>query len=317
MHRTIRTQLLILAAYPILWGCAAQPTPTASTSDRDPRRHPVALIDARAIEVDALTPAMSELAGDEAMSEFVLDRALTLRCEQQGIRIDNAAIDRERVLLAETLGEIDAQANAPRVLNALRARRGLGPHRYERLLRRNAMLRALVGSPESLDPGVIQRAQQQAFGTRYRIRLYVSETPQAAANLHAQFNGLDGPERRLVFSDACFDTSVHPSRDRGGLIDGLSADSPGYPAAVLDALRRLEPGAFSGVLSTEAGYALVYLESITPATEPTESQRRELHELLKRDAQRLAMQRLARQLLDEHEIIVLDESLNWAWANRP
>lgn len=317
MHRTIRTHLLILAAYPILCGCAAQPTRPADIGEHESRPRPVALIDAQAIGIDALTPAMSEVAGDEALSEFVLDRALTQRCRQEGIRIDDAAIERERILLGETLGEIDEQTNAPRVIGALRARRGLGPHRFERLLRRNAMLRALVGDPPPPEPETVARARQQAFGERYRVRLFVSESPKPASDLRARLAEHDTSDHRVVFSDACFDASVHPSRDRGGLIDGLSVISPGYPAAVLDALGGLQPGQTSMVLSTEAGYALVYIESVTPATEPAESQLRALRDRLTRDEQRMAMQRLAQQLLDEREVIVLDESLNWAWANRP
>jgi len=253
----------------------------------------------------------------EPLARFVLDRALNKACQQQGIHIDNAAIEQERILLGETLGEIDAQSNAPRVIGALRARRGLGPHRFERLLRRNAMLRALVGDPPPADPELAARARRQAFGERYRVRLFVSESPKPASDLRARLADHDAIEHRVVFSDACFDASVHPSRDRGGLIDGLSVNSTGYPAAVLDALRGLQPGQTSMVLSTEAGYALVYLESVTPSTDPSDTQLRALEDRLARDAQRMAMQRLAQQLLDEREVIVLDESLHWAWANRP
>lgn len=316
MLRTLITIPILLTPYLILASCAAQPA-RETTVSQPPRPDPVAIIDGRAITIDSLVDAMSELAGDEALTEQVLDLALAQRCEREGIVIDADLIERERVLLAQTLTGIDEQANSPRVIETLRIRRALGPDRFERLLRRNAMLRALVGPSGVPDATTIERAMQQAFGQRYRVRLFVSEQPEPASGLRARLAQSDAQARRWIFADACVDQSLHPSAERGGLITGLSATSPGYPQSVLDAMRALAPGEYSRVISTEAGYALVYLERVTPSAAPSESQRRELTERVRRDAQRLAMQRLAQQLLEEHEIIVLDKSLNWAWSNRP
>ncbi|MFG0244442.1 MAG: peptidylprolyl isomerase [Phycisphaerales bacterium JB052] len=316
MLRTLITMPILFTAYLMLAGCATQPVGETTVSQPS-RPDPVAIIDGQAVTITPLVHAMSELVGDEALTEHVLDLALTQRCEREGIGIDADLIERERVLLTETLTGIDEQANSPRVIESLRVRRGLGPDRFERLLRRNAMLRALVGLTATPDTAAIERAMQQAFGQRYRVRLFVSEQPEPASGLRARLAQSDPEARRWVFADACVDQSLHPSAERGGLIPELTATNPGYPQSVLDAMRALVPGEYSRVISTEAGYALVYLERIIPAVTPSESQRLELIEQISRNEQRIAMQRLAQQLLEEHEVIVLDKSLNWAWSNRP
>jgi len=313
MPPTIHAVLLLSSS--LFFGCAASPQERTSSTPQAPQHEIIALVDGQALTQDALERALYELAGDEVLTEYVLDRALAQQCQQQGVVIAQPQLEQERVLLSETLAE-SSQPDA-RVLDALRQRRGLGPDRFERLLRRNAMLRALTTADSEPDQRSIDRAIAQAFGPRYRVRLCTSDDPQPLGVLSNRVNAASQNTRSVEFANACFSISTHPSRDRGGLIESLSPTASGYPSALLSAVKQTDLGACSPVISTEAGYAIVLVEASEDARAPTPEQRQRVIDQLRRDTQRLAMQRLAQQLLSEHEVIVLDRSLNWAWSNRP
>ncbi len=319
MPPTIQCLIVSLILACSLVGCAGDPQPLARQTPRTESANPdhaiIALIDGKALTHAGLQGGLYELAGDEVLTEYVLDRSLAQRCEAQGIAITPDQIQQERLLLGDTLS--DNQQLDARLLNTLRTRRGLGPDRFDRLLRRNAMLRALTGDPIEPDPRAVARVIEQAFGQRYRVRLCMGEDPESLGQLSDRINRLDPGARRIEFADACFHTSTHPSGDRGGLIASLSPKDAGYPQSLLDALKQTGVGSCSPVIHTESGYAVVLVEAVIPATEPDSAQRAQIVEQLRQDTHRITMQRLAQQLLGEHEVIVLDRSLNWAWSNRP
>ena len=314
MLRTICISLSILTW--TIMGCTAQPIreterelPATQRSDKT-----AAIINGVAVDLVTLQDGLSEAAGAQVLREYVLDRALNQRCEQLGIQIDTDEIAAERTLLGESLGVETDQTLPTEVLDTLRAERGLGPRRFQRLLRRNAMLRALAGSPEP-SKEMIDQAMLAAFGTRYRIRLYVSESPEAAHAVRSAVARAEHSEQRWVFAEACATSSIHPSAPRGGLIEALSPASTSYPSAILAALPKHQASTCSPVISTEAGYAMVYVEQVIPATEPTSQQRDELTAQLRQAAQRTAMQRLAQEILSEQDVIVMDRALHWAWTS--
>ncbi len=315
MTRTIPIAPPLLLVVLLLGACNSTPSRPGLPSPGAMPQEPIALINARAIDASSIEAPMREIAGDIALREFALDRALRERCAQRGIEIGREQIARERLLLGETLGLSDDQTLPVDVLEDLRAQRGLGPVRFNNLLRRNAMLRALVGSVEPSEEQ-IRHARRIAFGEQHRVRLFVSESPQIAGGVREAAMNADPAARPWVFAQRCADSSIHPSADRGGLIERLSPHAPGYPSAMLNALSSTPPGSCSGVLSTEAGYLVLYLEGTTPARTPSDEELDALTQQLRRDLQRQQMQRYAQELLSEQEIIVTDRSLNWAWTNR-
>ena len=119
-----------------------------------------------------------------------------------------------------------------------------------------------------------------------------------------------------IFAEICAQSSTHPSAPRGGLIESVSPISLGYPSALLTALSATPPGTCSQVISTESGFVVVFVEERIPARSPSQEEREQLIAQLRLDTQRIAMQRLAEELLDQQEVIVMDRALNWAWINR-
>ena len=312
MPPIIHRILPFVAAAMLLAGCSTTSRQAAQNAPPRPNEQVLAIVDGRAMTHRQIAGALYELAGDEVLKEYVLDQSLESRCASLGIEIGERELDQERALLGETLAG-EAQISS-RVVDTLRSRRGLGPERYERLLRRNAMLRALTSNAAEPDQRTIERAIENAFGRRYRVRLCVSEDVRMLGELSNRINTLDPLSRSVAFSDACFEFSTHPSADRGGLIPALSLSDPGYPSALLDVVGRTAVGSCSPVISTEAGLATVLVERVDPRRVPSDTQRSEVVRRLRSDTQRIAMQRYAQQVLADHEVIVLDRSLNWAWS---
>lgn len=300
---------MLLAAAP---GCAGA-APTGSGTRHD---HPqvIALIGGRAITADAIDQDLYERAGPAALTEFVLDRELEIEARARGIEISADDIASEQQHLAESFDDLGEGVPTARVLARLRARLGLGPVRYERLLRRNAILRALVEDQSAPTDAEIKLAAAIAFGPRYTIRLFVSNDAGYAADLRTRANRAHDDARPWVFADACWARSTHPSAPRGGLITDFSADDPGYPAAIGQAVRTTPIGSCTGVISTDAGQTLVLVQAKSPPIEPEQAQLSHVRDQLTLRKQRLAMERKAGELVGRAQVIVMDRSLNWAWS---
>jgi hypothetical protein len=314
MTRTFSLTPLLLISLLALTACAGS-QPVTRAPDQGQSRSPVALINGRAIEAAAISSSLFEIGGDQALREYALDRALISRCEQRGLRIEESQLERERDLLGESLGFAGGEALPQSVLDELRAQRGLGPVRFEQLLRRNAMLRGLVGDVNPTPEQLAQRIELE-FGTGYRVRLFVSDSAEAANEARFRTMARGENDRVWVFAEQCARASLHPSADRGGLIRRVTSNAPGFPSAMLTSLSTTQPGACSNVLSTETGYLVIFVESIIPARQPDGTETVNMEQRLRMDLQRERMQQYAQQLLAEQEVIVTDRSLNWSWTNQ-
>ena len=122
--------------------------PPAGAKSADGAAGVAAMWKQQVVTWDRLRPVLAELAGSQALEEVLLDAMLEDRARERGIAPDEAAIAREE----ETLrGYLDRDpARADRLLSEVRARQGLGPARWRALLRRNAILRAMVAAGQAV-----------------------------------------------------------------------------------------------------------------------------------------------------------------------
>lgn len=274
------------------------------------------MLDGEPIPWGVLRPALAEAAGGIVLEEAVLDRLLAREAERVGVAITPADINRERGLVLESFvqgGLASTRDEASRLLASIRRARGLGESRYAALLRRNAILRALVAPRVAVTPDAVDQAFMYRFGERYRARLIVVPSLAAATEAVRRL------ERGEDFSALAAEASIDASAARGGVLEPISPADPAYPVAVRSALRALSPGGISAPIAVDQGYAVLRLDAVLPAFSPPPD-RAEAEPMLEREVrlqqERLLMNQLARSLLDSARLTVLDRALDDAWRAR-
>lgn len=274
------------------------------------------MLDGRPIYWSDLRPALSEAAGGIALEEAILDRLLAREAESIGVAITPADIDREQTLLLDSFrqsGLASTTDEAAGLLRSIRRERGLGESRYASLLRRNAILRAIVAPRVVVTPDALNQAYEYRFGERYRARLIV--VPSLAAATEA----LRRLERGEDFSSLAAEVSIDSSAERGGVLEPISPADPAYPLAVRSALRALSPGGITSPIAVDRGYAVLRLDAVLPASSPpparpTVEAMLELEVRLQQE--RLLMNQLVRSLLERARVTVLDRVLDEVWRAR-
>ena len=304
-HSPPRAAAATLALAALLGGCAStdpsapsNPTPAGSSAA-------VAYVAGRAVGGAEFSASLREAAGRRVLEEIVLVRLIEDRLARRGLVLTPDRVEAER---ARLLRALDADEDvAQRLLARLRERRGLGPERFDRLLRRNAGLRLLVEGEVEVTEAAVRRAFDRSHGPRMRLRLITADTPAAAEALRGRVLGPGAS-----FAEVAAAASTDASRERGGLLGPVHRDDPTLPAAIRAAAGRLEPGGTSPVVALESGsgYAVVRLEAELPAEDTTlEAERAALERAVRADLERAAMDLAARTLRAEADVVVLDPSL--------
>lgn len=305
----------------LLW---PQPAPAHSQPAGGAGDRPAAVLDGQAIGWPEVAPLLAEAAGAIVIEEVILSRALEQACRDQSIVVGDPEVGFERDLLLTSLSRA-AQvpvSEGERLVRDVRISRGLGERRFAGLLRRNAMLRAIVRkaagpagvvvSPEDVDQAFALR-----HGTRIRARLILVRTQEEIADV----------SRRLAagesFSDVAARLSADPSRLRGGLLDPISPADPSYPVAFRRAIEDTEPSAVSSPVMVTwdnlPGFAIVRIEErLPPSGTDAASVSKELEEEIRAVRERALMDRVARSLIETEaaRLSVLDDALEWSWRSR-
>jgi len=269
----------------------------------------MALVNGKSVTWGDLRPIITELAGGQGLEELLLDRAVEEQAKSAGVRVSAEDLASERRLLLETLSTDPNRAL--RLLDALRSRQSLGPKRFDALLWRNAVLRTLVADDIALTEPQVQRMYDIAFGERRQARLIVVPTLRDAQRV------ADSLETGRTFADVAVEQSTDSSAARGGLLEPISEADPGYPTALRRALWELNINAVSNPILLDDQYAIVQLDQIIAARiEPIEDVRPELERMTRLQQERIAMDRLARELIIDISVTIFDESLLDTWQRR-
>lgn len=294
----------------LLCGCqsdrSVEPPRRAPAASNTALVRPAAYVNSEPIGREALWQASMEAVGGVVLEEAILDAVLAERLKAGGLTIDAAAIDAERRLLLASLADDEQQAG--RLLAELRERRGLGPLRFEQLLRRNAALRALVRDEVVVGDAAVREAFEAQYGPRYEARLITVDTLAAASEIVRRARAGES------FIDLAIARSTDPSRAQGGLLEPISPADATYPQAIRTVLAQLQPGEVSEPIALERGLAVLKLERRLERS-PVEYERvkEELTQRVRRQLERLRMQQLARGILAEADVVVLDPTLKAQW----
>jgi hypothetical protein len=294
--------VLIVAA---LAGCSAPPTNTPATALPVPTERPIAMVDGTRLELGEIEAALLERAGAEIVRERVLDRAIAREAARRGLVLPPEAERRERSLLIETLSNDPDRAE--RLLEELRAARGLGPTRFASLLRRNAMLRALVAEDVEVSDDVIEAAWDAVHGpTRVTRIIAVADLRDATQVRRRLLNGED-------FAAVAVETSLDASGPRGGRLGPVSRLDPAWPRAFREAIFTLEPGELSKPVPVDGRVLLIEVLEARPESGVSfEADRERAARVARLAAERLLMDRLARRLVPEGTIKPLSPPLRWS-----
>jgi parvulin-like peptidyl-prolyl isomerase len=267
---------------------------------------------------------LAEAAGAVVLEEVILGRVLERECAVQSVVVAERETQFERDLLLTTLASAAraSAADGEQLLREVRVSRGLGDRRFTELLRRNAMLRALVNKAAGpagvvVSPDDLDQAFALKYGPRVGVRLILVRSQDEAA---AVMKRLDAGEK---FGDVAATASVDPSRLRGGLLDPISPVDTSYPLAVRRAIEETETGKHSQPVmvtwEAQPGFAIVRVEERLPGREVDRtSVEKEVEAEVRAVRERALMDRLARRLIDEAaaKLSVLDPNLEWSWRTR-
>ncbi|MHC5113324.1 MAG: peptidylprolyl isomerase [Planctomycetota bacterium] len=286
--------------------------PVSETIDGQPvstmvDARPAAMIEGRGIVWGRLRPIMTELAGAQALQEMVLDERLESLVAEAGLTIDERDVAREEDLLLATLS--DDRDRARGLLDELRDRERLGPTRYPRLLRRNAMLRALVRDEVKISDTDVMQMYDRVHGSKRQVRIITS--PDLAAARLARTRVSEGEH----FADVAVLLSTDTSASRGGLLQPFSRFNTSYPSAVRQAVWNLDGvGDVSDPILLDNGYALVRLERELPGSGvEMSSVEPRMRRLARMQRERELMDRVARREVGVAKVMIFDDDLSESW----
>lgn len=129
------------------------------------------MINGQPITNAQLWPLLAEIAGDQTLQELTLTKLLDQLAIKNNWTITNTDLDHELVALTTTLAQSSDSASTPKLIETIRRRRGLGPARFEALLRRNAILRKAI--PPRNTPSVQTAIQNEIVSA---LKLYRDQT---------------------------------------------------------------------------------------------------------------------------------------------
>lgn len=275
------------------------------------------VIEGRQVEWSELRPLLSEAGGAAVLEEVALDALLERQLERSGRRLEEGAVQRERELLLRAIaGEGAGEEVRERLLEQVRRQRGLGPRRFERLVRRNAMLRSLVGPEVRIEEEDVRRAFELVFGPKVRARLIVLGSRRELEGVLGELRGLDGG-REEAFAARAKRSSVDPSGALGGLLEPFHLEDPAYPRALRRALGEVEPGQMTPIVELRGMWAVgMLVERVEAEATTFDAERGELSRRLRLREERNAMEALAQRLVGSAKVDIGDASLRWAWRSR-
>lgn len=287
--------------------------PTPAAADR-----PAMVVAGVPVGFERLAPLLGEAAGAQIAEEVALDVLLEARARQLGLSVRKDDLEAERRALADAL-QFNAEGparQADEVIAQLRRSRGLGPARFDALLARNALLRQIAAPAVAVTSEQVDQAMQVRWGERRTARIIVVSSAQQAGGIASRLREGEASTLAARFAQEAAVVSSDPSSVRGGLLEPISPVDPAYPAALRSTLAGMAPGELGPVVALDRGFAVVMLDRIEPAQTPPADARVRTERVVRLRAERVAMDRVARDLLQAAGITVFDPAVRWSWEGR-
>ncbi|QDU33967.1 peptidylprolyl isomerase [Poriferisphaera corsica] len=317
------TSILLLSATLILSACAStypykqspKSTPAVNRTKTAPKSvakvsQNVAYVNGQPISQSSLLKSMYELAGGEALANAVIDASITEDLALRKINITPEMMQAEKQLIIDALSP-SSEDEAVRLLSQLRLDRGLGEYNFNKMLHRNAALRAIIAAKVNLNPQLLQQEYELRFGPKYQPRIIVMPNLRDIKRIHSQ---LDKGES---FSDLAGANSTDISNRQGGLLSPISPVDANYPQVILQELIKLQPGQISQAIVLDNSYALLKLERIIPQSELQYDQvKDQIAKSLRLRIQATLMRQKASEYIASSQVTVLQPELHDSWLRK-
>jgi len=269
--------------------------PRIAAQDRTPL-----LINGEPVSWNVIRPRLAEAGGGVVVDELVLEHALERELQARGLAVGEDDVRAERARWTELVG---TEALAARSEATIRARRGLGPVRFERMLWRNAALRALLDPAETeVSNAEIGLAREIRTGRRFAVTGVVAPDSRTALRIA----GAAGRDARGAIAGLWTAAAADDLRPWHAIV---SPADPAYPQALRSVLPKTTPGSVSGVVALDDGFGVVVVHAELPPA-PGSADEAALRDELRIRKSRVAMERLAERLIERTSVHTMDRSLS-------
>lgn len=292
--------------------------PAATGGAKDSAGRPPVLAQGRPLTWDELRPLLAEAGGAAAIEEALLDRLLADLYTRDGRTVTKDDLERERRMLIASVSNAASITDdqAAEAITRIRAGRGLGPARFQALLARNAMLRALVAPRVTMQPVDIEQGLKVRYGPRLRVRLITTATQQEAGAVLDAVKSAPAEQAERTFAELAFTKSTDQSKLRGGLLEPLSTADTSYAAGLRGALQNLSAGQVTPIVALDRGYAIAYVIGVDAGPAPPADARERVETEIRTRLERVEMEKLANELIERARPTIFDPGLDWSWRQR-
>lgn len=281
----------------------------------------VGVVNGQVLTLEQMRPYLMEAGGAVAVEEIAMDRVLRQQFADAGLKLSSSDVSAEEAKLVEALREASGQdsSRGEELLLRVRASRGLGPTRYAALLERNAMLRRMIKDEVSISAEQVEQGKLVRFGPRYRGRVIITRTEREAAAARGQVlaaGSIQGMRDKM--SELAAQSSLTSSSYPGGVTEAISPADTAYPGSLRTVIAKLQPGELSPIIALDKAFAIFLLEDVLPGnSNPSARELEEIRRTMQNAAERIAMERKARQVMDAAGVSIVEPGLRWTWENRP
>ena len=298
---TIRRPTFVLLAA-LLASCSGpQPAPPSASP---PPLRPLALRGSDRITMEDLRGVLLEMNGEAAIEEVVLNRVVDLEAASRSIDLSDAQIAQERNVLIRTMAADPDRAE--RMLREIRLEDGLGPKRFAALLRRTALLRAMVQEDVRLSAALIRSVWDAKHGPKRTSQIIALESPSVATT------ALDRLAAGEAFAEVARNMSRDASRTQGGRLPAVSRLDPAWPEAFRAVLFETPVGNVSPPISIDGRFLLIKpLENMPPTGHSFDEGHAAAERAARLSQERVLMDRLSRELLAQQGTTILDPIASW------
>ena len=273
----------------------------------------IAMVNGQPIARSRVVGLLLRSRGVEILEQLLGLEVAAMAATHRGLTITRADINREYDLVLKSLaGPLSSSAPEPpddeaveRLLASVLAERSMSREELDTITRRNAYLRKIIESQQTLTEGQVQREFQRVYGKRVRVRHIQLATLAQVARMKERLRaGEDFGELAGRYS-----ANVAGAENQG-LLDPFSAEDEELPALFRKTAFTLETGEVSSAVRLGEWYHLIKLEDVLPAADRNFADvRGELERSLRERVTQPAMAKLLEKLLREANIAIDDPIL--------